>query len=438
MKGYGSSRSLVALSGMVLILLSGVFMSGCMPGLLNAAKTGNVEKVTKMLQGGAEVYTRSAMNWTALHFAAEGGHVAVVKRLLDSRADADARNSEGQTPLHLAVENGHAEVVRLLIERGADFEIRDKRGATPLDIAEETGNTAVAGILRTAKEEKDSHYVKAATPGSPGPALRSDVDELPVVKVATNKNAYAVVIGIEQYRQKLPRADFAIHDAETVTEYLTKVMGYPEENVVTLTNDKASMTDFIKYFEKWLPNNVEKDGKVFVYYSGHGAPNPKTGDAFLVPYDGDPSFINETGYPLKKLYESLGRLQAKEVVVALDACFSGGGGRSVLAEGARPIVISMKGYIIHPKIMVLSASGGDQISSTYKEKGHGLFTYFMLKGIRGAGDTDGDGDIEIEELYTYLKPQIERTARKLYNNEQTPHFVAPEKRQKVFLIERAR
>ena len=50
------------------------------------------------------------------------------------------------------------------------------------------------------------------------------------------------------------------------------------------------MTDFAKYFEKWLPNNVEKDSSVFVYYSGHGAPNTKTGDAYLVPYDGDPSF----------------------------------------------------------------------------------------------------------------------------------------------------
>jgi len=58
-------------------------------------------------------------------------------------------------------------------------------------------------------------------------------------------------------------------------------MGYPEENVIILLNDHASNVDLAKYFEKWLPNNVEKDSTVFVYYSGHGAPNPKTGDAFL-------------------------------------------------------------------------------------------------------------------------------------------------------------
>ena len=113
------------------------------------------------------------------------------------------------------------------------------------------------------------------------PQVISDIDELPLVKMKANKNAYAIVIGIENYRQKLPKADYAVADAKTMTEYLTKVMGYPEENVVTLTNEHAAKSDFEKYFEKWLFNNVEKDSSVFIYYSGHGAPNVKTGDAFL-------------------------------------------------------------------------------------------------------------------------------------------------------------
>ena len=140
--------------------------------------------------------------------------------------------------------------------------------------------------------------------------LKSDVDELPDIRAKLNKNAYAIVIGIEQYRQKLPKADFATRDAKKITEYLTKAMGYPEENVITLLNDHASNVDFVKYFEKWLPNNVEKDGTVFVYYSGHGAPDTKTGCAYLVPYDGDPAFIAETGYSLKRMYDALGKLPA--------------------------------------------------------------------------------------------------------------------------------
>jgi uncharacterized caspase-like protein len=256
------------------------------------------------------------------------------------------------------------------------------------------------------------------------PVIKSDVDELPVMQVKSNKNAYAIVIGIEKYRQNLPKADYADNDAKIMAEYLTKVMGYPEENMVVLINDRALKSDLEKYFEKWLSNNVEKEGTVFVYYSGHGAPNPNTGDAYLVPYDGDPSFIEQTGYSLKRLYKNLNKLPAKEIIVVLDSCFSGAGGRSVLAKGARPLVMNIDKQVFHSdRIAILSAAAGNQISSTHEEKGHGLFTYFFLKGIKGAADTDKNGKIDMEELYWYVKPNVERIARKAYNNEQTPQLI---------------
>jgi hypothetical protein len=260
------------------------------------------------------------------------------------------------------------------------------------------------------------------------PQVISDIDELPLMKMKLNKNAYAIVIGIENYRQKLPKADFAVSDAKLVSEYLSKVMGYPEENIITLTNEHASKSDFEKYFEKWLSNNAEKDSTVFVYYSGHGAPNPKTADAYLVPYDGDPSFIEQTGYSVKRLYEALGKLPAKEIIVALDSCFSGAGGRSVLAKGARPLVMNLQDNMAVSKNMtILSASSGDQISSTYDEKGHGLFTYFMLKGIKNEDVVKPDGSIKMDDLFGYLKPQVERIARKQYNNEQSPQLIGAKK-----------
>ena len=257
----------------------------------------------------------------------------------------------------------------------------------------------------------------------PFPTTKSDVDELPQVKTKPNKNAYAVVIGIEQYRQKLPKADFAAHDAKIISEYLTKTMGYPEENVITLINDRALKSDMEKYFDRWLSNNVEENGRVFIYYSGHGAPNIKNGDAYLVPYDGDPTFIAETGYPMARLYESLGKLKAKEIIVVLDSCFSGGGGRSVLAKGAKPLVITINAPNIQNNIAVMTASTGDQISSAYEEKGHGLFTYFLLKGIKTEDVVKTDGSIKMDDLFGYIKPQVERIARKQYNNEQTPQLI---------------
>ena len=314
-------------------------------------------------------------------------------------------------------------VLREGIEKDINFEVASAEPLMELD-------HTIAPILAKKKGKPES---VASTPSS---IIKSDVDELPAIKAKPNKNSYAIVIGIEQYRQKLPKADFAEHDAKTMTEYLTKTMGYPEENVVTLINDRALKSDMEKYFEKWLSNNVEKDGSVFIYYSGHGAPNPKTGDAFLVPYDGDPAFIDQTGYSLKRLYENLGRLQTKDIIVALDSCFSGAGGRSVIAKGARPLVMTMDKSVIPSNIAVLSAASGEQISSTYEEKGHGLFTYFMLKGLKGEGDTNGDGKIETGELFEYIKPQVERIARKTYNNEQSPQLIAPNELMKQRLIER--
>jgi uncharacterized caspase-like protein len=258
--------------------------------------------------------------------------------------------------------------------------------------------------------------------------IKSDVDELPTIQTKPNKNAYAIVIGIENYRQKLPKADYAVADAKTMTEYLTKVLGYPEENVVTLLNDHATNVDLAKYFEQWLSNNVEKGATVFIYYSGHGAPNHKTGDAYLVPYDGDPSFIAQTGYPLKRMYDALEKLPAREIIVALDSCFSGAGGRSVIAEGARPLVMNLQtSVVLSMNMTVMAAASGDQISLTYKDKGHGLFTYFLLKGIKNEEVLEKDGSIAVSDLFNYLKPHVERIARKQYNNEQTPQLIGAKK-----------
>ncbi|MDP3110592.1 MAG: ankyrin repeat domain-containing protein [Thermodesulfovibrionales bacterium] len=446
--------NLISLISVIFILLVSMAMTGCISPLATAAYSGQTNIVRELLNNKDidinEILIGCSMNsptrgYTPLMCATEKGHIEVVKLLLDKGANVNGKSY--MTPLHIAVINGHAEIVRLLLDSGADLSLvvtssfkedRHVRGKTPLQIAQEKGqNTIIARMLIEAEEKQFKKYTKEDKKSSPETTslqtAKSDIDELPLIKAKPNKNSYAIVIGIENYRQKLPKADYAVADAKTMTEYLTKVMGYSEENVVTLTNEHAAKSDFEKYFEKWLPNNAEKDGSVFIYYSGHGAPNVKTGDAFLVPYDGDPSFIDQTGYSLKRLYENLGKLQAKEIIVALDSCFSGAGGKSVIAKGARPLVMNLEQDIkLSKNMIVMSASSGDQISSTYDEKGHGLFTYFMLKGIKNEDVTRQDGSIKMDDLFSYLKPQVERIARKQYNNEQTPQLIVPDK-QKVFL-----
>jgi len=249
--------------------------------------------------------------------------------------------------------------------------------------------------------------------------FRSDVDRVPTVYSVKRDNAYALVIGIEKYRD-LPAAEFADRDAKLVKEYLINVMGFPEENIVSLINARATKNDIEGYSYAWLSNNIERDSILFLYYAGHGAPNPATGEAFIIPYDGNPAFPDTTGIPLKKFYATLSGHGAEETLVVLDACFSGYGGRSVIQKGSRPIAISVENPIMATnKLIVMAASRGTEISSSYNEQKHGLFTYFFLKGLQGDADFNADSKITIRELYQFISPQVTKVARR-NNVEQTP------------------
>lgn len=248
-------------------------------------------------------------------------------------------------------------------------------------------------------------------------AVRSDIDDLPKTRSPKRPNAHAIVIGIQNYRQLLPQAEFADADARLVARYLTGALGFEDANVAVLTNEAATKSDFEKYLDGWLPNRVREGDEVFLYFSGHGAPNPASGDAYLVPYDGDPTYLDQTAYPLKKLYSRLGSLPTKSITVVMDSCFSGAGGRSVLANGARPLV-NLKAEGLADGVRVLAASKNEQISHGYQDQGHGLFTYFLLKEIKArAGKAWG-----WREVFDAAAPEVANVARREYNADQTPQW----------------
>lgn len=432
---------------MASIALGCLTLTGC-AGMSVAFSAGedNVEKLRAQIAAGADINAKYQGS-PPLTWAAARGNLESVRILLDAKADPNLKTTMTEkTPLWAAVKMGHTDVARLLLKRGATvtpmamLEARQAGGAMlQLLSAARQGylpsEAALAASPEARRTQKPSMFVEppptALSGAPPQPAAGalppaepikrlSDVDFVRFPRRAPLKKAYALVLGVESYRENLPKADYAASDAKLVGEYLT-ALGYPQENVVVRTDDKASLTDFIKYVEGWLPNNVEKDAKVFVYFSGHGAPNPKTGTAYLVPYDGDPTFIESTGYPVERLYAALDKLPTDDVSVVLDSCFSGAGGRSVLAKGARPLV-QVVSVAQGTRATVLSAGASDQISNAYAEKGHGLLTYFLLKALGGEGDLNKDGTVTLAEAHAYALPNVQSIARKLYNNEQTPQF----------------
>lgn len=413
--------------------------------LIFAAREGRTDTVKLLLDRGANFNLASDFGgWKALTLAAGGGHNEIVKLLLDKGAPVNETNDNGLTPLIYAAGSGRLEAVKILLARGADINAQNLNGVTALSNAARYGRSEIVRLLVDSGADIDAALValesgasaakdpsaatqykqgikaleryakkqEAAPPQASGPAAAafvSDVDR-PKYHLPENENRFAVVIGIEKYSE-IPEASYAERDALAVRDHLA-AMGYPIRNIILLTGQKATRTGIAKNLEAWLPNNVKSDSTVFFYFSGHGAPDPVSGEAYLVPFDGDPNYIAETGYSLSRLYQSLGQLKAARVTIVLDSCFSGAGGRSVLAKGARPLVMSAQPRALAPNVLVLSAAQGSQISTSAAGRGHGLLTYYYLKALN-------EGNMNIDDIYRYLKPRVEDEARSL-NISQSP------------------
>lgn len=319
---------------------------------------------------------------------------------------------------------GQAQIMGDFTERDArDFAHLLSSGELPpyLKLVKKTiGGKDVALAVPAAPAAAPAAKAPAAPAEAPAPV--SDVDAPPPALARGRVDGVAVVIGIERTRQGLPRADYAAKDARVFAEYLTKTLGYREENVALLIDERAAKSDLEKYLEDWLPRKAGPGATVVVFYSGHGAPDPTRGSAYLVPYDGDPAYLGKTGYPLARLYETLGRLKGRRSLVLLDACFSGAGRRSALAKGARPLVSRIAPPPAPADLAVLSAAASDQIGGAYDEKGHGLFTYFLLRAVRDAA-AQGRAPTA-EELLDAVSGKVEAEARRLTGNEQTPQLQA--------------
>lgn len=283
--------------------------------------------------------------------------------------------------------------------------------------ADEASGT-LAAELRASPALREALEKPSAAPAAPGlaRAFRSDV-ETPAYRRGEDPTRFAVVVGVERYGGGVPPADHAARDAKTMKAHLL-ALGYPERNIALITDHQAGKAALEKYLEAWLPKQVGPDSTVFFYFSGHGAPDVTKGDAYLIPWDGDPKFLETTAYPVKRVYEKLNALKAKRVLVAMDACFSGVGGRSVIAKGLRPLVAKVDdGAAAAGRLSALTASASDEASGAHEEAGHGLFTYELLKALGASG-----GRATLRQLHESLTPRVRDAARR-DNRDQTPQLL---------------
>ncbi len=243
--------------------------------------------------------------------------------------------------------------------------------------------------------------------------LRSDVDINIPQNNYKNDKTFAVIIANEDY-QTISKVPYALNDGEVFSQYCQKTLGIPQSHIKLVKN--ATLNN-IKHEINWLSNVIrayEGDAKVIFYYAGHGIPDEGNRTSYLLPVDGNGNDVT-TGYKLDDLYKKLGELSSESVTVLLDACFSGAKRDGGMLASARGVAIKVKSGQPIGNMIVMSASQGDETAYPYKEKQHGMFTYFLLKKLQ-----ETKGEVNWSDLSSYITTNVSKKSIVINGKSQTP------------------
>ena len=249
--------------------------------------------------------------------------------------------------------------------------------------------------------------VGAAAPG----VFKSDVDiNIPVAKTS-NDNTFALIIANENY-EFVDNVQFALNDGEVFREYCIKTLGIPERQVWCYKD--ASLGIISGGIDKMVQAmSIFEDAKAIVYYCGHGIPDEKTGDAYIIPVDGRGT-NTATCYSLNQLYKTMSSAAKSNVTYFMDACFTGANREGSMLVAARGVAREAKKEVIEGNTVVFSAASGDETAMPFKEKNHGMFTYFLLKKLQ-----ESHGEVKYGELAEYIRTNVRKesflTNEKLQN-----------------------
>lgn len=250
----------------------------------------------------------------------------------------------------------------------------------------------------------------------------SDLNPL-AAKGRINSNAYALIIGVANYEKTKNKAEFADRDARQFADYAHLTLGVPKRNILKLVEKDADKGEIAfatkhKLFQLIEPGKSE----LFVFFAGHGLAHGD--DLYLLPVDGRPEVVASTAISRSELFSDIAKTGAASVTVFLDSCYSGISRNGDSLVSARPIVLRQAETSVPPNFNVFSAADSSQISRPLDEKKHGLFSYFLMKGLEGAANKNGDDVLTASELHDFVASKVGRYS----GLEQSPQFSGdPEK-----------
>jgi hypothetical protein len=235
--------------------------------------------------------------------------------------------------------------------------------------------------------------------------------------VPSRPNVWAVVIGINDY-PKLPRLKYAVRDATEFYRLLVERNKIPPANITMLLNEQATISNLRSILGTQLKTSAEKNDMVIIFFAGHGAterdatsPDGDGLEKYLLTWETDLKDLYSTAIPMREIAHIFGRIQSERLVFIADACYSGASGgrtvnvigmRSGIHDGFLDRIASGKGKII------ISASAANEVSVERDDLQHGVFTYYLLEGLKGAADSDCDGMVTVDEAYRYVSEKVPR------------------------------
>jgi len=247
----------------------------------------------------------------------------------------------------------------------------------------------------------------------------SDVDvNIPKVGVE-HPYRFALIVGNEDYSSQQREinsevnVDFARNDATIFKRYATDVMGIPEINITLLLDaTTGEMWQSIDKLNKLIRASNGR-AEVLFFYAGHGLPDEVTKEPYIIPVDVNGANLTYA-IKLADVYAKLTEFPAQRITVFIDACFSGGA-RNTALMAARGVRVKPRADMLQGNLVVFTASSEEQSSLSYKDKRHGLFTYFLLKKIQ-----ESKGEVSYKQLADYLKEQLGLNSILVNNKEQNP------------------
>jgi len=235
------------------------------------------------------------------------------------------------------------------------------------------------------------------------------------IKSKSNKNRVALIIGIEKYEQA-PVASFANLDAKYFYEYARNGFGVSKSNMTLLVDEDANLIKSLGIIKKWLPGKIKKnETELIIFFAGHGLASTDGKELYFLSQDSDPDLLARTALSRTEFFEEIINLNPKSVTMFMDTCYSGvSRDEEILLATARPVrIVAGEQQSIPDNFTIFTASQLDQISSGLKEANHGIFSYYLMKGLEGEADMNKDKQITNGEMLAYMDQNVSQKASEL-------------------------